>query len=264
MMQENPLEYALVTGGSRGLGRALAEELARRGVPTLLVGTNETVLRVCEDIADTYHVPSVGFVADLTRREEVRTLAEAVNGEYELCMLINNAGVGGSQRFEEASEEYIDNILQLNVCCTALLTRLLLPNLMRRERGYILNIGSMSACTPTAFKTVYPASKSFVRAFSIGLREELRSTPVTVSVALPGAIATNAEVSERIRRQGFWGRATLKSPAAIAHRCVDGMLKGRRHVVLNPLAYLLCKIVPECVRVPLLSRIVRREVGGSR
>jgi short-subunit dehydrogenase len=261
MMRDDHCEYALITGGSRGLGRAIAEELARRGVPTLLVGTNERVLHVCDEIANTYHTPSLGFVADLTCKDEVQALAETVNNDYKLFMLINNAGVGGSKRFEEASVEYIDNILQLNVRCTALLTRQLLPNLMRRKRAYILNIGSMAACTPSAFKTVYPASKSFVRVFSIGLREELRSTPVTVSVALPGAIATNAEVSERISRQGFWGRATLKSPAAIACRCVDGMLKGRRQIILNPLAYFLCKLVPECVRVPLLSRIVRREVG---
>ena len=260
MMRENQSEYALITGGSRGLGRALAEELARRGVPTILVGTSESVLRVCEEITDTFHVPSVGFVADLTRKDEVLALAETVNREYAIGMLINNAGVGGSCRFEEASVEYLDNILQLNVRCTALLTRLLLPNLLRRARGHILNIGSMAACTPTAYKTVYPASKSFVRAFSLGLREELKHTSVTVSVALPGAIATNAEVSDRIRRQGFWGRATLKSPAAIARRCVDGMLKGRRQIILNPLAYLLCKLVPEGIRVPLLSRIVQREV----
>ena len=157
MMRENQSEYALITGGSRGLGRALAEELARRGVPTLLVGTGESVLRVCEEIAATYHVPSVGFVADLTRKDEVLALAETVNRQYEIGMLSNNAGVGGSCRFEDASVEYLDNILQLNVCCTALLTQLLLPNLLRRARGHILNIGSLAACTPTAYKTVYPA-----------------------------------------------------------------------------------------------------------
>jgi hypothetical protein len=81
-----------------------------------------------------------------------------------------------------------------------------------------------------------------------------------VSLAAIGAMATNPEVTQRIEKQGFLGRATLKSTPYIAHKCVEGMLHHHRQIILNPFSYLLIKILPERIRIPLLSRIVKREL----
>ena len=225
--------FALVTGASRGLGRSIAMELSARGLNTLLVGTKATVEQVCEEIKARYHTQSFAYMADL---------------------------IGGTRSFADAPTDYLENIIDLNVRCTALLTHALLPNLMQQKKSYVLNIGSMAAHNPTGYKTVYPASKSFVLSFSLGLREELKGTPVSVSVCSPGAMATNTEVTARIERQGFWGRATLKSTDRIARQCVQQMLRGKRIIVINPMAYLLSKIVPDCLRIPILTRIVKREI----
>ena len=259
-MGNNSQRYALVTGASRGLGKDIALELARRGVPTILVGTNERVRAVCDEIVTTWHVRSECYITDLTKRENVLKMAEAINCQFEVFMLINNAGVGGTHGFEDASVEYLENIINLNVRCTALLTHQLLPNLKRQPKSYILNVGSMAAHTPTGFKTVYPASKSFVLSFSLGLREELKGTPVSVSVASPGAMATNAEVTERILKQGFFGKFTLKSTEAIARKCVRQTLRRKRQIVINPISYWLSSLVPNVLKTPILSRIVRREI----
>ena len=260
-MDNNSQRYALVTGASRGLGKDIALELARRGIPTILVGTNERVRAVCDEIVTTWHVRSECYITDLTKRENVLKMAEAINCQFEVFMLINNAGVGGTHGFEDASVEYIENIIDLNVRCTALLTQQMLPNLKRQPKSYILNVGSMAAHTPTGFKTVYPASKSFVLFFSLGLREELKGTPVSVSVASPGAMATNAEVTERILKQGFFGKFTLKSTEAIARKCVRQTLRRKRQIVINPISYWLSSLVPNVLKTPILSRIVRREIG---
>jgi hypothetical protein len=259
-MDNNSRRYALVTGASRGLGKDIALELARRGIPTILVGTNERVRAVCDEIVTTWHVRSECYITDLTKRENVLKMAEAINCQFEVFMLINNAGVGGTHGFENASVEYIENIIDLNVRCTALLTHQMLPNLKRQPKSYILNVGSMAAHTPTGFKTVYPASKSFVLFFSLGLREELKGTPVSVSVASPGAMATNAEVTERILKQGFLGKFTLKSTEAIARKCVRQTLRRKRLIVINPISYWLSSLVPNVLKTPILSRIVRREI----
>ena len=260
MMEENASEsFALVTGASRGLGKSIAMELSARGFNTLLVGTSTTVEQVCEEIKNQYHTQSFAYIADLSRREEVLALAEKINAQHQVCILVNNVGVGGTRAFVDAPTDYLEKIIDLNVRCTALLTHALLPNLLRQKKSYILNIGSMSSLNPTGYKTVYPASKSFVLSFSLGLREELKGTPVSVSVCSPGAMATNAEVTARIEKQGFWGRATLKSPDRIAHRCVRRMLRGKRHIVINPLAYILSLLVPDCIKTPVLTRIVKRE-----
>lgn len=250
----------MVTGASRGLGKDIALELARQGIPTILVGTNERVRAVCDEIVTTWHVRSECYITDLTKRENVLKMAEAINCQFEVFMLINNAGVGGTHGFEDASVEYIENIIDLNVRCTALLTHQMLPNLKRQPKSYILNVGSMAAHTPTGFKTVYPASKSFVLFFSLGLREELKGTPVSVSVASPGAMATNAEVTERILKQGFLGKFTLKSTEAIARKCVRQTLRRKRLIVINPISYWLSSLVPNVLKTPILSRIVRREI----
>ena len=156
---------ALVTGASRGLGKSIALELARRGVPTILVATNERVREVCEEIVTTYHVSSECYITDLTKRKNVLSMVEAINCQFEVFMLVNNAGVGGTKRIEDADVAYLENIINLNVRCTALLTQALLPNLKRQPKSYILNISSMAALTPVGYKTVYPASKSFVYSF---------------------------------------------------------------------------------------------------
>lgn len=262
-MDNNPKRYALVTGASRGLGKDIARELARRGISTILVGTNERVRAVCDEIVTTYHVPSECYITDLTKSENVLSLAEAVNCQFEVFMLVNNAGVGGTKFFEDASVEYLEKIINLNVRCTALLTHQMLPNLKRQPKSYILNVGSMAAYAPIGFKTVYPASKSFVLSFSLGLCEELKDTSVSVSVASPGAMATNAEVTERILKQGFLGKFTLKSTEAIARKCVRQTLRGKRLIVINPLSYALSSIFPNCIKTPILSKIVRREIKNS-
>lgn len=261
-MNSNARQYALVTGASRGLGKSIAMELARRNIPTILVGTNERVRAVCDEIVTTYHVPSECYITDLTKKRNVLAMAEAINCQFEVFMLVNNAGVGGTKRFEDADVPYLENIINLNVRCTALLIHELLPNLKRQSKSYILNIGSMAALTPTGYKTVYPASKSFVYSFSLGLREELKKTSISVSVALPGAMATNADVVERIARQGFFGKATLKSTQSVAQKCVRQTLRGKRKIVINPLSQFLSAIVPERCRTRMLSKIVRREIIG--
>jgi hypothetical protein len=218
------------------------------------------VHEVCQELTSQYGLPSVGFSADLTDSHAIAELAEQVNANYQVFILVNNAGVGGSCRFVEASTQYLENILDLNTKGTALLTHALLPNLLRQPQAYILNISSMAAHTPTGFKTVYPSSKAFIHHFSLGLREELKDTSVSVSVCSPGAMATNDEVTARIERQGFFGRFTLKSVESIAKKCIRQTLRGKRHIVINSISYALSSMVPNAIKTPILTRIVKREL----
>ena len=252
--------YAIVTGASKGLGREIALELARRDFPTLLVSSTEAVHAVREEIAHKYSADCQSFIVDLSNENAVREWAENISANYAVSILVNNVGTGGSRTIESADMDYLLRILHLNVLCTTILTKALLPNLQQHAPAHILNIGSMAGFTATAYKTVYPASKAYVHAFTKSLREELKGTGVSVTLAAPGAMATNAEVSVRIAKQGFFGRATLKSTPEIARKYVDGMLRGKRQIILNPLSYLLTRLIPERWRIHLLSRIVKREL----
>ena len=251
---------AVVTGASRGLGKSIAMELSARGIDTLLVGTSSTVQTVCDEIESQYHTHSHYYITDLSVAHNVLDMAADINQKYDVFILVNNVGGGGSLEFLSATPEYLEKVIDLNVRCTTLLTYSLLPNLLRQKQSYVLNVGSLAALTPVGYKTIYPASKSFVRAFSLGLREELRNTNVSVTLCQPGAMATNADVTARIERQGRLGRTTLKSTEWIACRCVRQMLRRKPEAVISRLAQILSAIVPERVRTRVLTHIVKREL----
>lgn len=253
-------KYVIITGASKGLGREIALELARKDFPTLLVSSTEAVHAVREEIIQKYSVDCQSFVVDLSDENAVQEWTAWVNDHFAVSILVNNVGTGGSRAIETADMDYLLRILHLNVLCTTILTKAMLSNLLQHTPAHILNIGSMSGFTPSAYKTVYPASKAYVHAFSKCLREELKDTGVSVTLAAPGAMATNPEICERIEKQGFFGRATLKSTSETARKYVDGMLRGKRQIILNPISYSLTKILPERWRISLLSRILKREL----
>ena len=253
-------EFAFVTGVSRGLGRALAFELAQRHINLLLVSSNPEVEKLKDELVSQFSIQAHSFVADMTNADEVMALTESINAQYKVFMLINNSGIGGSCAFEKADSTYIQRILQLNVMATSLMTKGLIDNLLSQPKSYLLNVASMAAVTPIAFKTVYPASKAFVVDFSLALRQEYRGTPLSVSVALPGAMATNPDATARIQRQGFFGKLTLASVEQVAAKCVRQLLRGKRLILINPIAYYASMLIPSALRTKLISRVVKREV----
>lgn len=259
-MVKGELKYALITGASKGLGREISMELARRGYPILLASSTEAVHSLKDEICKKYPVDCQSFMVDLSIENELRKWAEMISTNYAVFMLVNNVGTGGSRTFANADMDYLLRILHLNVLCTTILTKEMLPNLQQNSPAHILNVGSMVGFTPTAYKTVYPASKAYVHSFTKSLREELKGTGVSVTLAVPGAMATSPEICERIEKQGFFGRATLKSTPEIARKCVDGTLRGKRQIVFNPLSYVFSRFLPERWRIPVLSFIVKREL----
>ncbi len=253
--------YAVVTGASTGLGRCLAIELAGRGINTILVALPGEGLMEVRDKCRKMGTKSECFELDLTDKNRIMELAEEINSKYRVNILLNNAGYGGSKVFMTSSADYIYNMILLNAGATSLLTHELLENLSDNADAYILNVSSMASMTPTGFKTVYPATKAFVKHFSIGLREELKSTPVSVSVAILGPMPTQPEIISRIEKQGFIGKFLSVTPKKVARKCIDGMFKHKRKIIPgipNMLSYYLIKFIPEHIRAELMTRSVRK------
>lgn len=259
--------YALVTGASQGLGRALIIELSKRHINSILVDLpGQGLSGFIETIKDQYPVDCIYFETDLTKKENIIALANWVNAHFPVHILINNAGAGGTNRFSDVDVDYIDRIIQLNVMATAILTHQLLPNLSRQEQAYVLNVSSMAAFSPIGYKTVYPASKVFVHYFSRSLFQELSKTNVFVSVVNPGPMKTNPEVTDRINRQGIFGRMGLMSPEKVAEVCIRQLFRKDSMIMLNTangFNWLLLKIIPIWIRLPLLTRAVRREIDSE-
>ena len=253
--------YAVVTGASTGLGRCIALELAKRHIDTLLAALpGENLRDVCLACRD-YGTSSEYYEFDLTDKAALVEFAKDVNEKYDVFMLVNNAGLGGSRRMDDVHLKYIDTIIQVNVAATAILTHEFIPALKKNSPSYILNISSMAGIIPTGYKTVYPASKAFIKHFSLGMREELKPYGVSVSFAVLGPMPTKQEIISRINRQGFIGKSLSVSPERVAATCVKKLLGKRRVIVpgkLNALSFHLMKLIPEHLRGILMSRSVRK------
>ncbi|NTW24546.1 MAG: SDR family NAD(P)-dependent oxidoreductase [Lentimicrobium sp.] len=256
-------KYALVTGAGQGLGKAFSYELAKRGINLIMVSLpGENLKELSREIARTFSIDAVCYETDLSVGKNVLELASWVNRDHEVTMLINNAGTGGSRKFQEASPEYINTIIQVNVTATSLLTHQLMPNLLRQSQSYILNVSSMAAFSPIGYKTVYPASKTFIHSFSRGLNAELRGTSVFVSVVNPGAMKTNPEITERVEKQGKLGKLTLLEPKEVAEKSINGMFRKDSVIMLNPFSWLVLSLIPIWIKLPLMTRAIKREIYG--
>lgn len=253
--------YAVVTGASQGLGKAFAENLAMKNINVILVSLpNQNLKELSQQLEEKYQIKTHYYEVDLSVNQNVLKLTEWLNSSFNIHILINNAGLGGTKRFTEASSDYINTILQVNVTATSLITHQLLPNLLRQPKAYILNVSSMAAFSPIGFKTVYPATKTFIHSFSRGLHEELKDTNVFVSVVNPGAMKTNADVCKRIEKQGFWGKMTLLNPDKVASRCIQQLFKKDSVIMVNPISWLMMKIVPIWIKLPLMTQAIKREI----
>jgi short-subunit dehydrogenase len=230
------MEYALITGASKGIGRAIAEELARRKFNVLLVARSWDLLeKAAGEISGTYGVKAEWLALDLSAPDAARKVADwCTEKQYGLSVLVNNAGYGLSGPFEKYPLEEHLNMMQLNMGVLVGLTRLLLPALRRQPRAYILNIASSAAYQAVPKLSLYAATKSFVLSFSRGLHQELHGGTVSVTCISPGATDTDFPNRAQIGEKGMKAAAKLNmTPAAVASVAVKAMLAGKSEVVIG-------------------------------
>ena len=256
--------YALVTGASKGLGRAFSVELAKRNINVLLVALPDDGLpELCRKLTGEYNIKCSYFETDLTKKSNIGKLTEWALKNFNINILINNAGMGGSKEFELAESEYLENMIALNIRALTLITHRLLPGLKRHRQSYILNVASMASFSPIGYKTIYPASKVFVLYFTRGLHQELKGTGVFASVIHPGPMKTNSQVTRRIIKHGLFGKMGLLTPEYVAEKSLDKLFRHNSRIILgwlNRISWLVMTIVPLWIRLPMITRMVKKEI----
>jgi hypothetical protein len=187
--------WAVVTGASSGLGREFALALAERGHPVLAVARREERLLVLAEEVAASGGQLEPLIADLSTTAGIEPLlARAASLEVEL--LVNNAGVATYGPFASTPAERELELVRLNVEAVVALTRGLLPTMLERGRGGVINVASQMAFQPMPYFAAYAASKAFVLSFSEALAEEVRGTGVRVTAIAPGFVTTEfAEVA---------------------------------------------------------------------
>jgi len=182
---------ALITGGSRGIGRAIAHRLAQLGAAVSLCGRNQEALARTADELRALGVAVHAQTADVTQADEIASLVEATEKTLgPITILVNNAGMGGFGPVHEKSEEEWDLVLDTNLKSVFLVSRALVPAMIRRGGGDIINISSLAGKNTFAGGGMYCASKWGLQGLSGCMAEDLRSHGIRVSVICPGSVAT--------------------------------------------------------------------------
>jgi short-subunit dehydrogenase len=245
------MEYALITGASKGIGRAIARELAARGFNVLLVARSEELLaQLATEISSRHNVKADYLALDLSTGEAPRNVCDWCRARgYDISVLVNNAGYGLSGPFEKYPLSEHLNMMQLNMATLVGMTRLLLPELHQRKRAYILNIASSAAYQAVPKLSLYAATKAFVLAFSRGLHQELAKTTVSVTCVSPGATDTDFPNRAQLGEKGLKAAEKFNMPPeTVAALAVKGMLAGKAEVItgfINKLGAAMAWLLPK-------------------
>ena len=225
----DPRPFAVVTGGSSGIGLELARQFADNGYDVLITAEDATELQQARAQLTGGGATITTHASDLASAEGVDSLVSAIAGRP-LDAIAINAGVGLGGRFTETDLERELKMVDLNVRGAVQLAKPVLKDMVARGRGRVLITSSVAGSMPAPFETVYGATKVFLRWFGQGLREELRGTGVTVTLLMPSTTETN-----------FFHRAdmmdtkagTMKKddPAVVAKAGFDALMAGKDHVI---------------------------------
>jgi len=225
------MRSALITGASSGIGREISLLLARRKCDLFLVGRNHAALaKLSDHLRDEFGVSAVVCPMDLSDRPATELFAELERNKFRPDVLVNNAGFTLQGAFAENDLPTLLDMLQVNVTTLTHLTRLVLPGMIHRGRGRILNIASIGAFMPGPMTAACFASKAYVLSLSEALANELAGTGVTVTALCPGPTRTRFAARAGLTdTRAFAG--VLLDPAEVARAGVDAMFKGRAVVI---------------------------------
>jgi short-subunit dehydrogenase len=227
---------ALITGASAGLGREFARLLADRVKTMVLVARRQDRLEELRKELMQRNPQLTIYLqpTDLARPEQLNRLLEfPAQQRIEIDLLINNAGLGDMGPFATSDPQRLEEMLLVNTLALTLLTRRLLPGMLRQNRGAILNVSSSAGFLPIPQFSVYAATKAYVTSFSEGLRAELRGTGLSVCALCPGPVHTEfSQVAQRAGQQPQTGpKFIYVTPADVARAGLNALERDRPLVV---------------------------------
>lgn len=258
---------ALVTGASSGIGKELARLFARDGHGVVLVARRlDRLEELARDLASRHGIATWPIACDLASANGVDGLVSdlAARG-LNIDFLVNNAGVGTTGAFAESDPAGEAAMAELNVTAVVRLTRALLPGMLARRQGHILNIGSTAGFQPGPYMATYYASKAFVNSFSEALAYELRGSGVSVTLCCPGPTHTEfGQVSGVAHSKLF--QLKVATAESVAQRAYRALLGGRVlvvHGLLNRIGVALVRVSPRAWVRAIVASLNRPAARGS-
>jgi len=250
-------KVALITGASTGIGKELAHIHAEKGGDLIIIARSKDKLESLKTDLEEKHGTEVMVIAkDLGSIEAPNEIyREIIAAEIQVDYLINNAGFGALGKFHDLDYDRQISMINLNVTSLTALTRLFLPDFVKRNKGKILNTSSTASFMPGPLQAVYFATKAYVTFFSNALSEELHDTNITVTNLMPGATESEfGATSGMDKTQMFTKTASARS---VAEDGYNAMLKGKIDVVsgLTGAQKMMMAMIPFTPKKMLLKQI---------
>lgn len=251
---------ACITGASSGIGKELALQLSKQGYNLILIARNQAALR---EIAAKVHTRCKIIICDLSDEDACINLAGQLK-KYNISILINNAGFGDIGSFSETSLSKDLSMINVNIKATHILTKELLPEFIRKDRGYILNVASSAGLLPGGpYMAAYYATKAYVTSLTSAIREELKAlhSNVSISVLCPGPVDTNFNNVANVQ-------FALKGISAsyCARYALEKMYTGKLIIVPTltmKAAVLAARFLPRSIMLKITSRQQRKKFHRS-
>ena len=228
MADETNKKYALITGGTSGIGYELAKLFAKDGYNLVIAARNENELKnTSAELERNFGIDVVTFSKNLFDPENAFDLYnEIILKGIQIDVLVNDAGQGHYGEFVDTDIHRELSIIQLNISSVVVLTKLFLQDMVKRGEGKILNLSSIASKIPGPFQSVYHGTKAFVQSFTEAIRNEVKDSGVIITALLPGATDTDFFNKADMEESKIVQEGKLADPAEVAKDGYDALMKG--------------------------------------
>jgi uncharacterized protein len=256
-------ETALITGASGGIGEELARLLAAAHIDVVLVARSADKLSaLAVELVRAHGIQAHVLAQDLSLPSAPEAIVRdlAARG-LAIDILINNAGFGTYGLFAETPADEEARLIQVNITALTLLTKLLLPPMLKRRHGRIMNVASTAAFQPGPLMAVYYASKAYVLSFSEALSNETAGTGVTVTCLCPGPTGTGFQERAQMKESQLFSTLGVASAADVARAGFDAMMAGQAIVVpglVNKVGAQLPRVAPRAIVRRMMRSIMEK------
>ncbi|MDP4129962.1 MAG: SDR family NAD(P)-dependent oxidoreductase [Bacteroidota bacterium] len=259
------MSWALITGGSKGLGYSIAEALGGRGYDILLLARNkEDLVSAKHRLESNWSIQVETFSIDLSLPGSAEEIGSWCRTQaFEIKILCNVAGLGGAKDFLSLPLSDLIRMVSVNFESPMSLTLSLIPILQKNAPSFILNVGSLAGFAPIPAKNIYSATKSALLFFSYSLRCQLKEKNISVSCLCPGPIFTKPAVEKETRKKlGWLGSQMAVEPARVGEMAVRNTLKRKMLIIPGRLSTLI-SFVLRVMPARLLARIFSESIRGD-
>ncbi len=252
---------ALITGASSGIGSAFAIELAKGGATLILTARSDDKLQeLAGEITTRYHTIVHVFRADLAQPGAAETLIQAIEkAGLSVDLLINNAGVGKWTPFLDEPLSSYEAMINLNITSLMSLTYRVLPTMLAKGEGGVINVASTGSFQPCPYIATYCATKAFVLSFSEALYGEYQPKGITVTALCPGNTNTGFQGTANADTQGM----RADSPETVARQGIEALKQGANYKIVgmdNYIQALLPRLLPRKTIINLVSDMMSKRV----